>query len=91
MTYELNLSAGWFGDRAREARAPLCRDCGWQGPWVDAHDRTDTTYGDTSSAHVASTGHRKIADIKVTYSPGEVVDLPTASRKARRPLGKRAQ
>lgn len=86
---DITLHTTAFGDTARELRAPLCRNCEWQGSWVDAHDRTDTTYADESSAHAAATGHHLIADLKITYSPGEIINLGAASRKARRPLGRR--
>lgn len=73
-----------YGDKAVEVRAPMCRNCPWRGPWVDAHDRTSTAYADAAADHAAKTGHHLIADVKITYSPGEVVDLRTVSRKARR-------
>lgn len=89
MSDAVSLPVAQFGARAMEVRAPLCRNCGWQGGWVDAHDRTDTAYADASTSHAAATGHHLIADVKVTYSPGEMVNLSTVSRKARRPLGDR--
>jgi hypothetical protein len=89
MSDAVSLPVAQFGARAMEFRAALCRNCGWQGAWVDTHDRTNTTYADESARHAAATGHRLIADIKVTYSPGETVSLPAMSRKVRRPLGGR--
>jgi hypothetical protein len=91
MSDELAVPTVRFGDMAMELRAPLCRTgtCTWQGSWVDAHDRTDTTYADESAEHAARTGHHKIGDLKITYSPGEMVDLRAVSRRARRPLGRR--
>lgn len=86
---ELSLPTGAFGSTAMERRAPLCRSCGWQGSWVDTRDRADTTYADESTTHAAATGHHLIGDIKITYSPGEIVDLKATGRKARRPLGRR--
>ena len=90
MSEAMSLPVAQFGAHVMEVRAPLCRNCGWQGPWIDAHDRTNTTYAAASTSHASATGHRLIADVKVTYSPGEVVDLSTVSRKARRPLGNRS-
>lgn len=89
MSDALSLPNATFGADAMEVRAPLCRNCGWQGSWVDAHNRTDTTYADESTDHAAATGHHLIADVKITYSPGEMVDLASTSRKARRSLGNR--
>lgn len=89
MSDALSLLTATFGADAREVRAPLCRNCGWQGSWVDARSRTDTTYADESTGHAAATGHHLIGDIKITYSPGEVVNLGVVSRKARRSLGNR--
>ena len=77
-----------FPDEAGRWRSPVCRNCNDQGPWIDAQDRTDTSYADWASGHAAATGHHLIADVMLTYSPGEVVNLGQASRKARRPLGR---
>lgn len=89
MSDAVSLPITQFGAHAVELRAPLCRNCGWQGAWVDARDRTNTTYADESTSHAAATGHHLIADVKVSYSPGEMANLSTVSRKARRPLGNR--
>lgn len=93
MSDELDLTSVKFGDEALIMRAPLCRSCGWHGSWVNQSNRTDTTYADESAAHAARTGHHKIADLKLTYSPGEVVDLGAVSRRARgrRALGRGVQ
>lgn len=59
-------------ERAQEFRVPMCRDCAKVGPWINIRDTRDTAYADWAAFHVRVTGHRNVADIKLSYSPGRV-------------------
>lgn len=69
-----------------EFRANQCRVCGETGPVALVDDPAWWQWAD---AHRSATGHSKIFEFKIARSAGMIVDMPSARKPKRRPLGQR--
>jgi hypothetical protein len=71
---------------AEEFHAFLCTECRQAGPLVTLTDpdEIDNVAHRWGGVHATATGHTKIASVKVSYSPGEMVDLDAMTASLRR-------